>query len=229
MIRSLVFVAALLVTCVTETQAQSLAISGSLSSEQVSFGLSEANGRPGVGLAVEWEVDRNFFVGVNAYQTTDAPAPDRPQNVTTYAGFHWDGSDTRQYDFTLLYRIYPRHSFVDWDFAELRFDVGFSEQFGIALSATNDFYAMGTNTVAASGEYVHDFSAKYYSRVEGGYVYFDSSVIDSYGYALLTAGMRGNRWSIEGGFRANNAEPFGAFRGSQIDDRFLLSASWLFY
>ena len=225
----LTFCVAFLASSDASAQADSLTISGTLSSEQINLGLSEANGRPGVGLALEWEASPNFFLGGSVYQTTDAPAPNRPQNLTPYLGLNWGSSDALQYDLTLLYRIYPGDFSIDWDYPELRFNVGFTPQLGLALSATNDFYGLDVSNLAAIGEYLHDFSAKFYSRVEGGYVYFDGSAIDSYGYVILTAGMRGDRWSIEGGYRANNAEPFPAFRGSQLDDRFMISASWLFY
>lgn len=226
---SLAFGITLLASNYASAQADSLTISGSLSSEQINLGLSEANGRPGLGLAIEWEASRNFFVGGSVYQTTDAPAPNRPQNLTAYAGLHWGSSDSLQYDLTLIYRAYPGDFSIDWDYPELRFNLGFTSKLGLALSAAEDFYGLDVSNVAAIGEYVHDFSAKFYSRVEGGYVHFDGSAIESYGYVILTAGMRGDRWSIEGGYRANNAEPFPAFRGSQLDDRFMISANWLFY
>lgn len=218
-----------LASTVSSARAESVTVSGSLSSEQINLGLSEANGRPGIGLAIEWEVSRNLFFGASGYQTADAPAPNRPQNLTAYTGLHWGSADALQYDLTLLYRVYPGDFPIDWDYPELRFDVGISPQFGLTLSATNDFYGLHASSVAASAEYLHDFSAKFYSRVEGGYVYFDSSVIDSYGFLMLSAGMRGNRWSIEGGYRANNADAFPAFRNTQIENRFMLSANWLFY
>lgn len=226
---SLAFGVAFLAWSNAGAQADSLTITGSLSSEQINLGLSEANGRPGVGLAIEWEASRNFFLGGSVYQTTDAPAPNRPQNLTAYAGLHWGRSDSLQYDLTLVYRVYPGDFSIDWDYPELRFNVGFSPQLGLALSTTNDFYGLDVSSVAAIGEYVHDFSAKFYSRIEGGYVHFDDSAIDSYAYGVLTAGMRGDRWSIEGGYRANNAEPFPAFRDPQTANRFMISANWLFY
>lgn len=213
----------------SDAKAQSLTINGSISTEQINLGLSEANGRPGIGLSFEWEFDRHFFAGVNGYITTDAPAPNRTENVTAYAGLHWGDADKLQYDLTLLYRVYPGQFAIDWDYPELRFDMVFSENVGLSLSATNDFYGMDTSSVAVTGEYIHDFSPKYFSRVEGGYVYFESSTIDSYGFVMLIVGRRGNRWSIEGGYRANNAEPFRAFSDSQIENRLMLSANWLFY
>lgn len=220
---------ALLASLLGGAHAASVTVSGSLSSEQINLGLSEASGRPGVALAIEWEASRNLFFGASGYRTTDTRPPDRPENLTAYAGVHWENADSLQYDLTLVYRVYPGDFAIDWDYPELRFDVGISPQFGLALSATNDFYGMDTNNVTAIAEYLHDFSEKFYSRIEGGYSYFDSSTIDSYSFLVLSAGMRGNRWSIEAGYRANNAAAFRAFRNAQIENRFMLTANWLLY
>lgn len=229
LMRSIAIATVLLVADPADVHAQAFTISGSLSSEQTNFGLSEANGRPGVSLSAEWEADGGLFIGGNGYQTTDAPTPNRTQNLTAYAGFHWSGSNSLQYDLTVIYRVYPGDFAIDWDYPELRFDVALSPQLGLALSVTDDFYGMGTRSFAATSEYVHDFSQRWYSRIEGGYAYFDSSVIDSYGFVVLSTGLRGNRWSVEGGYRANNADPFRAFGERQIANRLMLSANWLFY
>lgn len=225
----LLFGSLLLVVSDSGVNAQTLTINGSVSAEQINLGLPEASGRPGVGLAFEWEANRNFFVGANGYLTTDASPPNRTRNVTTYAGVHWDDNSDRQYDLTLLYRIYPGKFAIDWDYPELRFDVGVSPNLGFSLTAANDFYGLGVSSIALTGEYVVDFSPKYYSRLEGGHVSIDSSSIDSYSFAMVSAGLRGDRWSVEGGYRINNAVAFPAFRDPQIENRFLLSANWLIY
>lgn len=209
--------------------AQGISVNASLISEPQRHGLAEANGRPGIGINVDWELNDHVFLGVSGYITGDAPAPQRTQNLAPLIGIHVGDADSTQFDLILVHRIFPGDFAIDWDFTELQFDLGFTPNLGLSLTATDDYYGMGMRSLSGALEYVHNFSDRAYARVKAGHVDIDSNIIDSFSFGVANVGYRFDRFSVEAGFRANNAEPFAPFRDAQIRNRFMLTANWAVY
>lgn len=209
--------------------AQGVTVNANLISEPQRHGLAEANGRPGVGINVDWELNDYLFLGASGYITGDAPAPQRTQSIAPLIGVHFGKANGTQFDVMLVHRAFPGDFAIDWDFSELQVDVGFTSNLGLSLTATDDYYGMGMRSVSAALEYVHNFSDRSYARVKAGHVDIDSQVIDSFSFAVLNVGYRFDRFSVEAGYRANNAEPFAPFRDAQTRNRLMLTANWAVY
>ena len=208
----------------------SLTVTGSVFSEPIHLGLSEAHGRPGVALSLDLEVGEHFYIGVNGYRATDSPAPNRSENYTIYGGAHWGDEESTQFDLTLLHRSYPGDFDITWDYTELQFDVHFSQNLTLSLIGAIDYYGINeANSLGVIGSYVHDFSDNIFSRIEGGTVQIDGRSLESYEYITVGGGYRFDRLSIEALYKTNNAEPNAAFRRPQLDDGFVATINWLIY
>lgn len=209
--------------------AQGVSIDASVTSEPQRQGLAEANGRPAVTVNVDWELTNSFFVGASAYLASDAPAPQRPKNLAPMLGFHFGEPASVQFNLMVVHRIFPGDFAIDWDFTEVQLGVGFSPSFGLSLTATDDYYGIGPRSVSGALEYVRNFSDRLYGRVKAGYVDVDSPAIDSFAFGVVGMGYRFGRFSVEGGFRANDASPFRPFIEAQTRNRLTLTMNWLVY
>ena len=209
----------------------SLTITGSLFSEPMHLGLSEAHGRPGVALSLDLELNDHLFIGVNGYRATDSDPPNRSKNFNYYAGVHWGIDQGTQFELTLIHRTFPDDdAAITWDYTELRFDTHFSQNLALSLTGALDYYGLDeANSLGIVGNYVHNFSDKIFSRVELGSVSLDGRNLDSYQYITLGGGYRFDRVSIEAFYKTNNAEPNSAFKRPQLRDGFVVTLNWLIY
>lgn len=224
-----VVVMLLIATISRLASAQGVSIDASLISEPQRHGLAEVNGRPGFGLNVDWEISANLFVGASGYITSNAPAPQRTKNIAPFVGVNFGAADGVQFSLMAIHRIFPGDFVIDWDFTDLQLDVGFSPSLGLTITATDDYYGMGMRSTSGALEYAHDFSNQLYGRVKAGYVDVDSPLIESFSFGVLGLGYRFGRFSVEGGYRINDAEPFRAFREPQTRNRLMLTVNWLAY
>lgn len=209
--------------------AQGVSVNASLTSEPQRHGLAEASGRPALAFDVDWELNEYFFVGASGYLASDAPAPHRPKNVAPFVGIHFGEPQGVQFDLLVMHRIFPGDFATDWDFTDVQLGIGFSPTFGVSFTATDDYYGMGMRSVSGAVEYVHNFSDRLYGRVKAGYVDIDNPVIDSFSFGVFGLGYRFSRFSVEGGFRANDAEQFRPFTEAQTRNRLMLTMNWLVY
>lgn len=209
--------------------AQSLTLSASAFSEPVHFGLSESDGRPGVELTADVEIGGRVFAGVTAMRASSAPPPNRSESWVGFAGLSWGGTESPPMDLTVLHRVYPGRFRMDWDYTELRYGLGLTPSLSLAFSYIDDYYGMGDPAYAAVGRYTHDFSDRYFGRLELGHLHMSGDRMDPYTFAVIGLGARFDRFSVEVGYRENDAEPSPVFRPDQIDGRFMLTLGWLIY
>lgn len=208
----------------------SLTISGSLFSEPVHLGLSEAHGRPGVALSADLELGNHFYIGANGYRATDSGSPNRSENYNLYLGAHWGAEDKTQFDLALIHRSYPGDFNKSWDFTELQIDTHFTDNLALSLIGSIDYYGVDeTNSLGIVGNYVYDFTDNIYSRIEGGTVRLDGDDIDSYEYLVIGGGYRFDRLSFELSYRINNADENRAYNRTQIRNAVTANLNWLIY
>lgn len=232
---SLVSVAYFLVCAHQPVQADSeildsLTVTGSLFSEPLHLGLSEAHGRPGAALSLDLELSEHFYIGVNGYRATDSQSPNRSENYTIYGGVHWGNEESIQYDLTLLHRSYPGDFEITWDYSELQLDTHFSQNLALSLTGAIDYYGLDeANSLGIVGSYVHDFSENIFAKLEGGTVRLDGRNLESYEYITLGGGYRFDRLSFELLYKTNNADPNEAFGRPQLGDGLVATLNWLIY
>lgn len=195
-------------------------------SEPAERGVSEANGRPAVAVAIDWDLHEQWVVGAHGYAATDAPAPQRPQSVTVFGGWRWSPAVGPNLDVLLIHHVYPGDFSIDWDYTELRVDAHFSRNLAVTVRATDDYYGIGGNSVTGALSAVRELTDNWYARGEIGAVGIDDARFDSYGYVEAGGGFSRGRWSAEVLLRANNADASPAFRNSQIDAGVTASVSY---
>lgn len=222
---------AILATCLPLSAAlgQGVSVNANLISEPQRHGLAEANGRPGIGINVDWELNDYLFVAANGYITGDGPAPQRTRNIAPLIGLHLGDANGTQFDLMFVHRIFPGDFVIDWDFSELQMDIGLTPSLGVSFTATDNYYGLDLTSISGAVEYVHNFSDRLYARVKAGHVDVDSSVVESFSFGVANLGYRFDRLSVEAGYRANNADAFVAFRDPQTRNRFMLTVNWAVY
>lgn len=208
----------------------SLTVTGSLFSEPIHLGLSEAHGRPGAALSLDYEISEHFYIGINGYRATDSPSPNRSENYNLYAGTHWGKDKATQFDLTLIHRSYPGDFAIKWDYTELRLDTHFSNNLALTLTGAIDYYGQDeANSLGIVGNYVHDFSNNIFAIVEGGTVRLDGKDLDSYEYVIVGGGYKFDRVSIEVFYKTNNADTNNAFDRPQLKDGVVATLNWLIF
>lgn len=206
-----------------------VSITASVLSEPAERGISEANGRPTLALALEWEAGAGWIIGAHGYAATDAPSPQRPQSATVFGGWQWSANDALSFDVRLLHHWFPGDFANNWDHTEARLDAHFSRNLALTFRATDDYYGIGGTSFTAAINAVHDFTNQYYARVEAGGVTIDDSRFDSYAYAEIGGGFSWQRFNFETMLRMSNADPSPAFTPSQVDTAITASVSYRLY
>lgn len=202
-------------TCAEAFDAIALSVSGL--SEPAERGLSEANGRPALAAALDWDIANNWTIGASGYVATDAPAPQRPQGILLYGGWRWVPETGPDIDISLLHRMYPGDFQIDWDHSEVRIDVHFSRNLAATFQATDDYYGIGGTSLGGSLTVIRDITGSLYARAKAGGVSIDDNRFDDYAYIEVGAGYSLNRWNLEVLLRASTADVSPAFTDSQTN------------
>lgn len=206
---------------------QTATIEAFAASEPVYRGVSEAAGRPTLGVSLEWSLNADFFVGATA-QASDTPViQQRERQLMFLAGWQKAWTDDVSLGLSISHRAFPG-STKDWDSTELHAAVGIAHVGSLELSYSPDYYDHNTRAVSAVLRTNRELTRHFFVSAEAGAVEFSSARWPDYQYALVGLGLRHNQFVLEA--RSSIATNEGEnFFGEPLDaPRLMLQMSYLF-
>ena len=198
--------AGLLLAIGSAAAAQSLRFSGSLWSEAMHEGLSEADSIGVAAINVDLELSPSWFLGLAAYAGGDVAAPERPESISPYFGWRWESDSGLGLDVALTGYRYPGDFSLDWDYAELRVDVHRAGGLSFSINATPEYYGQDAGKIGGSVSWLHELRRDFYTRLNAGVVSIDGVGFNSYRYVSAGGGFSRGRFNVELLAHANDAE-----------------------
>ncbi len=120
---------------------------GSLNSEVVHRGASEADGEPAAGLVVEWNGQAGWFSGIQAYVASASPVPGRTRGAGVYGGWFHTLGDQQALELSISHQYFEGDFPRDWNYSEARLDFHFSRDFAVTAAVSDDYYGRGESSL----------------------------------------------------------------------------------
>lgn len=159
-------------------------------------GLNLTDDNPALNLAIDVSFDHGTFFGGDCYRANVDRGAGLKSGCDYYLGYFKPLSKNQALTLSATHHDYQRTSGRQWDYTELSVEWHVSRKATLSVSATDDWFGRGFETVSLNGKFEYPLSASLSTILEGGIVNLESRApIDSLEFGKLSLQHQHKRWT----------------------------------
>ena len=165
-------------------------------SEPIYRGLSESPDSRAVSLTGDLAFSDNWLVGIDLTNSFSGQESLRGDSVSAFLSYNQEWLAGTVVGISVVRRTF-HDSDIEWDYNELQARLSWPNNFGIALSYSDDYYHHGGQSWIVEADWFYSLSSDTYLIAEAGVLNFEETPVKEYAFAKLGVGWRAKAASVE--------------------------------